>query len=186
MNYQPDDLNSVKLLICYLLYNLDTQIDAEALYDIAVDSGIINYFYYNEAIDELIVNDTMFSKADENGKLFFSLSKKGKKYVKDFSKYVQLSFRKRLMYSAMQYKSRQLRNANLWLDYQNDEGGCTLICNISDNDKTLIDLKLFTQSQTQAELIGERISEDPADFYSSFIDFIVNKKISYEYDKDPE
>ncbi len=178
MNYQPDDLNSVKLLICYLLYNLDTQIDSEALYDIAVDSGIINYFYYNEAIDELIVNDTIFSSADEKGKVFFSLSKKGEKYVKDFSKYVQLSFRKRLMYSAIQYRAQQLKNANLSIDYQNNESGCTLICNISDNDKTLIDLKLFTQSQTQAELIAERISEEPSDFYSSFIDFIINKKIS--------
>lgn len=176
MNYQPNDLNSVKILICYLLYNLEAEIDSEALYDIAVESGTINYFYYNEAIDELIINDTIFSNADDAGHLFFSLSKKGIEFVKDFSSYVQRSFRDRLMYSAMQYKAKLLQNASLSLEYDNTENGCNLICKISDKDKLLIDLKLFTQSQTQAELIGERISSDPSKFYSNFMDFILSKK----------
>lgn len=175
MNYQPNDLNSVKLLICYLLYNLETETDSEALYEIAVDSGTINYFYYNEAIDELLINDTILSNADENGHMLFSLSDKGKKYVKNFSTYVQRSFRDRLMYSAMQYKARQLENASLSLDYEDSDGGCSLICSISNNSKTLVDMKLFAASRTQAELIGERISENPSKFYSQFIDFILGK-----------
>ena len=54
--YKPDDVNSVKILLCCLLHNLDSVINADELYDIAVDSGIINYFYYNEAIEELLKN----------------------------------------------------------------------------------------------------------------------------------
>lgn len=176
LEYQANDLNSVKLLICYLLYNLETEIDADSLYDIAVDSGTINYFYYNEAIDELLVNDTILSNVDENGRMTFSLSEKGEKYVKDFSTYVQLSFRNRLMYSAMQYKARQMKNASLSLDYEDCSDGCRLICSISDNAKNLIDLRLLAQNRTQAELIAERISEDPSAFYSSFIEYILQKK----------
>lgn len=176
MEYQPNDLNSVKLLICYLLYNLETDIDSESLYDIAVDSGTINYFYYNEAIDELLVNDTIFSDVDEQGRMAFSLSDKGKKYVRDFSTYVQRSFRDRLMYSAIQYKARQMKNASLELDYEDSPEGCRLICSISDGSRNLVDLKLLAQNRTQAELIAERISDDPSVFYSSFIEYILHKK----------
>ena len=118
MNYQPNDVNSVKLLICYLLYHLEMQITPEGLYDIAVDSGTINYFHYNEALDEILINDTILSKIDENGKVVLSLSEKGITYVKDFSTYVQRSFRDRLMHSAIQYKAQQLKNASLYTDYE--------------------------------------------------------------------
>ena len=73
MDYQPNDLNSVKILICYLLHHLEEKTESEELYEIAVDSGIINYFYYNEAIDELLVNDTIYSDVDENGNIMPSM-----------------------------------------------------------------------------------------------------------------
>ncbi|MBE6842331.1 MAG: DUF4364 family protein [Ruminococcus sp.] len=180
MNYQPNDVNSVKLLICYLLYHLEMQITPEELYDIAVDSGTINYFHYNEALDELLINDTILSKIDENGKVVLSLSEKGITYVKDFSTYVQRSFRDRLMHSAIQYKAQQLKNASLYTDYEELENGCNLICRISDNNKVLVDMKLFTGSRTQAELISEKISTDPSNFYSSFIYFILSQEPPFE------
>ncbi len=180
MNYHPNDLNSVKLLICYLLYNLEVQISQEELYDIAVNSGIINYFYYNEAIDELLINDTILSTADENGRIVITLSKKGIIYVKDFSSYVQLSFRQRLMRAAMEYKARKLRNAELSIEYEECENGCNLILRLFENSTTLIDMKLFAGSKTEAELIAEKISNDSENFYYNFINFIFNKSSSLE------
>lgn len=184
MNYQPSDTNSVKLLICYLLYNLKMQITPEELYDIAVDSGTINYFHYNEAVDELLVNDTILSDIDTNGKVVFSLSQKGITYVKNFSTYVQRSFRDRLMHSAIQYKARKMKNASLSTDYEELENGCNLICKISDDKKVLVDMKLFTDSRIQAELISDKISTNPADFYSEFINFILSEKPSFDEDDD--
>ena len=103
-------------------------------------------------------------------------SEKGEKYVKDFSTYVQLSFRNRLMYSAMQYKARKMKNASLSLDYEENDEGCRLICTISDSSKELVELKLLTQNRTQAELIGEKISDNPASFYKDFIEYIIQKR----------
>jgi hypothetical protein len=181
VEYRPNDLNSIKILICYLLYNLENKIDSEALYEISVGSGIINYFYYSEALDELIINDTVYSKADENGVMCFSLSEKGKRYVKDFSTYVQLSFRNRIMYSAIQYKARQTQNAILSVDYDDEPDGCRLRCSTSDHDKKLIEFGLLTQNRTEAELIAEKISDNPSVFYSSFIEYILHNK-SADYD----
>lgn len=173
--YQPNDLNSVKILICYLLQNLDESINSDELYEISVNSGIINYFYYNEAIDELLVNDTILSDVDENGNTRFSLSEKGKIFVKDFSTYVQLTFRNRIMYAAMQHEAKKLQNASLSLDYEDSDDGCRLICSISDCDKNLLEMKLLTQNRARAELIGERISDNPSAFYQDFIDYTIHK-----------
>lgn len=186
MDYQPSDLNSVKLLICYLLYNLETGIDSEELYEISVDSGILNYFYYNEAIDELLVNDTIYSKAKNNGRFHFSLSEKGVTYVKEFSKYVELSFRKRILNAALQYKAHKTQNLSAAVKYEPAEKGCFLFFSIADKKerKPLVNMKLFTHSQTQAEMIAEQITDDPSSFYSDFIDFMLKKRIPGESGND--
>ncbi|MDO5559171.1 MAG: DUF4364 family protein [Oscillospiraceae bacterium] len=176
MNYQPNDLNSVKILICYLLYHIEENIDSEALYEIAVDSGIINYFYYNDAVDELIINDTIYSEADENGKIFFSLSEKGVKFVKDFSSYVQRSFRDRLMYEAMKYKANTSKRACISVNYEDTQDGCSLICSVRDNSKQLVNFTLYTDSRFQAQLIGEKLTMEASDFYKQFIDFLLDSK----------
>ncbi len=178
VDFQPNDLNSVKILICYLLHNLGEKINSDEMYDIAVEPGIINYFYYNEAIEELLVNDTIYSDVDDAGNTCFSLSEKGEIFVKDFSSYVERSFRNRLMYSAMQYRAKKLQNASLTLDYEDADNGCRLICSISDGSKSLVELKLFTGNRTQAELIGERISDNPSSFYQDIIEYSIQKRIS--------
>ncbi len=182
MDYQPSDLNSVKLLICYLLFNLENGIDSEELYEISVDSGILNYFYYNEAIDELLVNDTIYSKAKNNGRFHFSLSEKGITYVKEFSKYVELSFRKRILNAALQYKAHKTQSVTAAVKYEEAENGCFLLFSIADkkDKKSLVSMKLFTHSQTQAEMIAEQITDDPSLFYSDFIDFMLKKRIPGE------
>ncbi len=188
MDYQPSDLNSVKLLICYLLYNLESGIDSEELYEISVDSGILNYFYYNEAIDELLVNDTIYSKAKNNGRFHFTLSEKGITYVKEFSKYVELSFRKRILNAALQYKAHKTQNVSVAVKYEPDDDGCFLLFSIADkkDKKPLVNMKLFTHSQTQAEIVAEQITEDPSAFYSDFIDFMLKKRIPGDSSDDSE
>ena len=45
-------------------------------------------------------------------------------------------------------------------------------------------MKLFTDSRIQAELISDKISTNPADFYSEFINFILSEKPSFDEDDD--
>jgi hypothetical protein len=175
--YKPDDVNSVKILLCCLLHNLDTVIGSEELYDIAVDSGIINYFYYNEAIEDLLKNDTIISVVDDNGNTGFSLGEKGELFVKNFASYVELSLRKRIIFEALRYRARKLQNASLTLDYSDCENGCRLECSISDGNVKLMELNLLTQSRYQAEMIGERISDNPSSFYNDIIGYSIQKRL---------
>lgn len=56
------DVQTVKILICYLLYRINKPVDSEQLYDIAVTTEIINYFFYQDAMDYLIKNNSIHSE----------------------------------------------------------------------------------------------------------------------------
>ena len=58
--------HSVKILLCYLLDRLDRPVPSEQLHEIALDSGVINHFYYSEAMADLIASGAV-TVTDENG-----------------------------------------------------------------------------------------------------------------------
>lgn len=166
---EPKDVNSVKILICYLLYELKEPVDSEQLYEISVDSGIINYFFFQEAISELIKNDTILSSFDENNALTYSLTAKGKIFALEFKGYVGKSLRDRMMYSALQYFSRKKSNDNVSVEYLEQEHGCYVRFVCHGEKKDLIDMKIYAPNMSQAKLLGEKIMKNPNGFYERII-----------------
>ena len=66
INFELNDLHLVKVLLCNLLSNLNKEVTPDELYEIAVGSEIVNYFYYNEAIDDLLKTGAI-EKKRKNG-----------------------------------------------------------------------------------------------------------------------
>lgn len=71
------DVQTVKILICYLLYRINKPVDSEQLYDIAVTTEIINYFFYQDAMDYLIKNNSIHSEDGKNNTKIYTLTEKG-------------------------------------------------------------------------------------------------------------
>ena len=71
-----DELHTVNILICYLLYRLKKPIEPDQLYDIAVNTEIINYFTYQESISYLLKNGSI-SQETHDGITFYKLTDKG-------------------------------------------------------------------------------------------------------------
>ncbi|HAS79023.1 MAG TPA: DUF4364 domain-containing protein, partial [Ruminococcus sp.] len=71
-SFEIRDTDSAKLLICYLLKKMEKLIEAGQLYDIAVGSGIINYFCYNDAIEILLKNETIETVTNDSGRECYS------------------------------------------------------------------------------------------------------------------
>ena len=53
-HFELKDLTVIKILICYLIHQLNRAVEPDQLYEIAVGNNIINYFYYQEAVDDLL------------------------------------------------------------------------------------------------------------------------------------
>ena len=61
-----NDLPTLNILLCYLLYKIERPVNTEQLYEIAIGTGVINYFYYQDSIDYLTKNGLISVQKDEN------------------------------------------------------------------------------------------------------------------------
>jgi hypothetical protein len=175
-SFEPKDLITVKLLICYLIYNLNNnELNSEFLYDISVNYGNISYFYYNEAIDELIKNDTIISKFEDEDNMSFSLTDKGIDFITEFKSYLSISLRNRIMYSGMKYMSKINDEENVVkTEIQEKEDCCYLNVIIYKKEKEVLSFNLSVKNKSQAVLLSEKINLNPKAIYSNFVDLIIN------------
>lgn len=165
--------HSIRILICYLLKKLDRPITPQQLYDITVGNDILNYFYYTEAINDLIKNKTIIEQKNETGSVYI-LSEKGLYGADEFKQYVPKSFRDKSLKVALKYFAKLKQENEVKCELIQLKNGYYVKCVILDIDDNLMELKLFAPDKEQAELIKEHIMLNPTDFYSKIIGFALN------------
>ena len=72
------DVPTLNILLCYLLYKIDRPVETEQLYDIAIGTEVVNYFYYQDSIDYLIKNGLISVETEDDGKECYILEEKGR------------------------------------------------------------------------------------------------------------
>lgn len=169
------DVQTVKILICYLLYRLHKPIESEQLYDIAVSTEIINYFFYQDAIDYLITNDSITVSKEDNKKIF-TLTQKGIDCAKTLRGYVPKSYRDRIVTAALKYFAKLKYESEVKIEYIKLDNGYYVRCRCLDIKEDLMDLKLYAPDLGQAELLGKNIMKNPVGFYSKILELALNNK----------
>lgn len=173
VNLELKDLHSVKVLICYLLKQLNSPITHDQLYEIAVGSEIINYFYFSEAMNDLYKVGAIV-KEFRDGTEVLVLTSKGSSSVEEFKKYVPKSFRDKLLSSALKFFAKLKCENEVSCEIEEIEGGYYINCCIHDVKEDILQMKLYAPDMEQAKLIKDKIMLNPSDFYGKILNFALD------------
>ena len=149
------DSYTASILICYLLRRIGKPIQKEHLYDIAVGNEIINYFFYQESITNLIHQNLIQVIPDKQNVPAFQLTDRG---------------RNKLVSAAFRYFAKIKRENEVKLEYIPLKKGYYVHVRCLDRECDLLDLKLYAPDLTQAKFLGEQIMKNPAGFYGKILE----------------
>lgn len=174
------DVPTLNILLCYLMYKIGRPVDTENLYDIAISTGVINYFYYQDSIDYLLKNELIALKNNGDAALY-ELLPKGKACARELKKYAPKSYRDKLVLAALRYFARRKYEQEIKIEYIRLDNGYYAHVRCLDTGEDLMDLKLYAPDLTQAKLIGEKIMLNPAGFYGKVIELALsNEEVDYD------
>lgn len=174
------DVPTLNILLCYLLYKINKPIETEQLYEIAIGTEIINFFYYQDSIDYLLKN-SLISVKEDNGKEFYTLQPKGIECAKRLKSYAPKSYRDKLVLAALRYFARIKAENEMKIEFIPLENGYYTRVRCLDKDCDLMDLMLYAPDLTQAKLLGEKIMLNPAGFYGKIVELALsNEEIPYD------
>ncbi len=174
-NVELNSVHNVKVLICYLLEKIKRPVTEEQLYEIALDSEILNYFYYTEAMGELLKNKSVV-RVERGGETYIEATEKGKFGAEYFNESIPYYFRKQLLKSAVYYFSRLKRESEADVSIQDVHNGCEVNCVIKDTGYDLMRISLYAPDRDQAKLIGDKIMLNPADFYRNVMGYVLENE----------
>lgn len=151
-NIELNDLHLINILLCYLLYRIKEPVTPDALYDIAVSTGIINYFYYQDSLDFLTKNGSLELKPDKKGKACYMLTPQGELCALRLKQYVPKIFRDKLVLAALRYIARQKYENEVRITYEPMDKGYYVHLRCLDTGDDLLDMKMFAPDLRQARL----------------------------------
>ncbi len=169
------DDQTVRILICYLLYRIHKPINSEELYDIAVSTEIINYFFYQDAISYLIDNQSIMVTEENNVKIY-TLTQKGIDCAKTLRTYVPKSYRDKIATATLKHFAKVKYENEVKIEYIKLENGYYVHCKCFDINENLMDLKLYAPDMKQAELLGNNIMKNPVGFYSKILELALTNE----------
>lgn len=175
-NTQIEDVPTINILLCYLLYKIKRPVQPEQLYEIAIGTGIINYFYYQDSINYLKTNNLVRTDTIDGGEVFI-LENKGVICAKQLKSYVPKSCRDKLVLAALRYFAKIKYEQEIKIEYiQLENGYYTHVRCLDDDESDLMDLKLYAPDLTQAKLIGDKIMLNPSGFYGRVIELALSNE----------
>ncbi len=169
------DTYAVKILICYFLRQINRPITPNQLAEIATDDGIVNYFVFTEAMNQLIEAKTV-TLEEQDGEEVYVLSEVGKVGADDFKRIVPKSFRDRILSSGLKFFAKMKNQNDVKVSISERERGFAVSAVCTDGGLVLMDLKLYAPDREQAQLLADKIAMNPTDFYSKVLDFALENE----------
>ncbi len=176
------DTYAVKILLCYFLRQINRPITPDQLTEIATADGVLNYFIYTEALNQMLEAGTITIEESE-GEEYYHLSPMGRAGAEDFKKIVPKSFREKILSSGLKFFAKLKNDRDVKINITEQQKGYMVNCLCTDGNMVLMDMKLFAPDKEQATMLADKIMLNPSDFYGKVLDFAVNNE---EYKPSPE
>ncbi len=173
-----------RLLILYLMYQMDMPLSWDHIYDFAVND-YMDYIEFQTYINEMERNGIIYSNRENNVK-YYSLTDDGEKTVNAFLKVIPESKRNNIISYVRKNKGKIKReysvSANYFM-YGDDE--YVVKCSFIEDDITLMEINLTVATKEMAKKVKKNWKQNVSDIYNNTLKALLAEQSS-KIDEDIE
>ena len=149
-----------KVLILYILNQLNSGIIEDGLYKIIASINDVNYFYFKEVLTDLMDSKLVGIFTKDEAESVLKITTEGKN---------ALNLTQDVLPGLLKLKADNVfKNEN---DY-------TIKCKISDNNETIFEVKTFAGSRDRAKRIVDNWNKNASKIYPKILDILLNDESS--------
>lgn len=162
----------IKLLLLYMLKELDTKLDFQTISEIIVWDGSISYFVFVECFNELVEQGVLKKETNENGKEVFFLSPEGVRAVESIEDNLIEFSRKKIMKSATRLLAFKFDGSSIATEVDKDHEGYQLTCTIKNKKFDLMQLKLYLDNKEEVDLLKSGFENRADHIYGTILSLL--------------
>ena len=162
-----------RLIILYLMYQMDMPLSWEHLYNFAVND-YMDYFEFQTYITEMEQNGIIETNKDDNV-TYYSLTDDGEKTVNTFSKLIPESKRKSIISYVRKNKVVIKKEYAVSANYfQYDENEYIVKCSFIEDDVTLMELNLTVVTKDMAKQVKKNWKQNVSTIYNNLLQSLLS------------
>ena len=171
-----DELAENKLIILFLLYQMDMPMSTAQLIDFAVGGEYMDYFSFQQYIAQLAEAGMVESSTSESNSTTYSITTEGEEAVRIFSPSITYSLRTAICKYVLDNKKRIKREFEVVANYfYKAENDYIVKCGIYDEDMALMEISVSVVSKEQAKVIKRNWKEHVTDLYGKILSNLLDE-----------
>lgn len=160
----------IKLIILYLLNELDESFDFQTISEIIVWDGSINYFVFTDCFNQLVENGAIEKSIDPDTQSeIFRISELGKTSIEAVEDSLLKFIKVRIMRSATRLLAFKKDGSSVETKLDPKDGGYQLTCTVKNKKFNLLQLKLFFDNQEEAQMLQIGFEKRAEEVYSGIL-----------------
>lgn len=163
----------IRLMVCYLLANINQEVKKEHIVNALVEGAIANYFEVSSVIADLIQHNNVTEKDD--GAL--SLTDISRSAIDELETELPITLREKAIGVCTKLIVREKYQEENKVEIIPKGSGYSVNCYIMANSKEdILSFCLYVGSITQAETVKEKFLNNPVQIYDNLIDSMFKEK----------
>lgn len=170
----------VRLLVCYILKNIDQPVPGQLITELFHYEGLANYFEVGQAIYDLKRKGYIELINEENDS--YSVTETGKDAADTLEKELPKTVREKAVSSAIKMLTRIRREQENKVEIIKGKNGYTISCTVLEFGAELMTIRLALPDKLQAEAVKQIFLDDPSRIYTGIIELMTHDKMPYTPD----
>jgi len=184
-NNDLKELTEAKLIILYILEQINMPLSHTQLTEIAMKDSLMNYFIFHQYLSEL-VNGNQIRVTEQNGKQVYTITPEGKQTLEFFGNRISFTIREKILKTVNEVKKDFIKSRQIISDYQpRNEKEYVIECKIIENDACLIHLSLIVGTKAQAKSICDYWQSNAEQAYLQIISAVTPKPSKNQENEKP-
>lgn len=159
----------VKMLLCYVLSNLEQAMTFDQLYEALSDHGIVNYFELIQLLDKLLETGHLSAVAPPGSPALYTATDLGTQAGDELGKDLPLTVREKSLASCRRLLARERRLSEVKISETPCQDGFMLEFAIPDDRGEILSLQVFSPTRHECELLKRRFLNAPLTIYKGII-----------------
>ncbi len=169
---------NIKLLICYIINNINRSLPRDEFCSEMHAEGIANYFELAEAFVDLTSKQLIIESEEQSGE--FNLTNKGLATINQLKENIPLPIRERAFFSTVKMLRRLKYREQTKVDAESLGGGEYLLsCSIIEGEKEMMTIKLNVPNFETAQKAKNIFWDSPEKVHAGIIRLLTHKNIEY-------
>ena len=160
----------IKILVCYILSNIDEPVPGQMLANVLHYEGIANCFEVNEAIASLVSSGQI--AVDNKEEDTYTITEKGRDIAETLKTSLPFSVKEKAYIAAFKMVSRFKNAKSTDISIVKDGEKTYVNCSALDGDTPFLSVKLLVSDENQAQFIRDRFLNGTSEIYSGIIDLL--------------